>query len=104
MKYRVLFSEEGESDLLDLYDYIAEHDGEERAIRFIRRIEECCLSLETFPMRGRLRDDVRPGLRMLGMERRVTIAFEIESDQVTVVRILYGGRDLDRAFSDESDS
>lgn len=99
-----MFSEEAEADLLDLYDYIADHDGAERAIGFIDRIAECCHSLESFPKRGRSRDDIRPGLRMLGMERRVTIALKIESGQVTIVRILYGGRDLDRAFSDEPNS
>ena len=34
----------------------------------------------------------------MGFERRVTIAFHVEPGTVTIDRILYGGRDLQRAF------
>jgi len=40
------------------------------------------------------RDNLRPGLRVIGFERRVTIAFHITSDRITIDRVLYGGRDL----------
>lgn len=92
MTYRVFFSEEAQRDLLDLYDYIAERGGEERAIRYIERIEEWCESLKTFPLRGAARDDVRPGLRVAGFERRVTIGFEVAESSVRILRILYAGR------------
>jgi toxin ParE1/3/4 len=48
--------------------------------------------------RGIRRDDLRPGLRILGFERRAVIAFHIASEVVTILRILYGGRDLEAAF------
>jgi toxin ParE1/3/4 len=35
-----------------------------------------------------------PGLRIIGFERRVAIAFHIDPGRVTIDRILYGGRDL----------
>ena len=35
------------------------------------------------------------GLRVVGFERRVTIAFHVGADTVTFLRILYGGRDID---------
>lgn len=41
------------------------------------------------------RDDLFPGLRVVGFERRVTIAFHVGADTVTFLRILYGGRDID---------
>ena len=88
------FSEEAQTDLLDLYDYIADHGGDSRAIHYIERIEECCQSLRTLPKRGTARDDIRPGLRIIGFEHRVTIAFDVDSDPVTILRILYAGRDV----------
>jgi len=33
----------------------------------------------------------------------VTIAFHVTDDRVTIVRVLYGGRDLNRAFRDAED-
>ena len=51
-----------------------------------------------FPDRGNRRDDLRPGLRILGYERRAVIAFQITANSVTILRILYGGRDLETVF------
>jgi toxin ParE1/3/4 len=51
-----------------------------------------------FPERGTRRDDLRPGLRIVGYRRRVTIAFHVGDDSVTIDRVLYGGRDLAPAF------
>lgn len=101
MSPQVAFSPEAQNDLFDLYDYIAEHSSAERAIAYLGRIEEFCLSLKTLPERGTRRDEVRPGLRIIGFERRGTIAFHMQSDRVTILRILYGGRDFRRAFPSE---
>jgi len=95
---RVEFSPEALGDLIDLYDYIAVRDGPERAIGYIERIEDCCRNLSVFPERGIRRDDLRPGLRILGFERRAVIAFLVTADAVTILRILYGGRDLETVF------
>jgi toxin ParE1/3/4 len=98
VKRRVIFSPEAEADLVELYDYIANEAGPDRAIGYIERIEKSCLSLERVSERGTKRDDLRPGLRIMGFERRVTIAFHVEPATVIVDRILYGGRDLGRAL------
>lgn len=94
MKYRVEFNPEARVDLLNLYNYIAERSGESRALAYIERIEEACMSLETFPTRGKLWDGLRPGLRVMGFERRATIAFQVNPGVVAIFRVLYGGRDL----------
>ena len=49
-------------------------------------------------MRGTQHDDLLPGLRIIGMERRVTIAFRIVGKTVEILRILYGGRDVQAAL------
>jgi toxin ParE1/3/4 len=98
VSHRIEFSPEALGDLIDLYDYIAQRDGAERAIGYIGRIEDCCRNLSVFPDCGVRRNDLRPGLRILGFERRAVIAFQIASEAVTVLRILYGGRDLELIF------
>jgi toxin ParE1/3/4 len=94
VKYRVIFNPEARMDLLNLFDYVADRDGETRALSYIQRIEEACLSLQTFPHRGTPWESVRPGLRVLGFERRVSIAFQVRPPVVAIFRIFYGGRDL----------
>jgi toxin ParE1/3/4 len=85
-----------EADLLELYDYIARHAGRTVAGGYIDRIEAACMALETFPERGTRRDDIYPGLRTMGFERRATIVFRIVASEVTIIRIFYGGRDYER--------
>ena len=55
-------------------------------------------SLATFPQRGTKRDDLAPGIRIIGFERRATIAFRVEDDTVRIVRIFYGGRNYETYF------
>jgi len=95
MKYRVSFRPLAESDLFGLYDYIARESGHGVAGAYIDRIEAACMALATFPRRGKRRDDIRPGLRTLGFERRATIAFRVMRTEVVIVRIFYGGQDYE---------
>ncbi len=99
MSYAVFFSPEAKADLLELYDYIAERSGEDRALGYVERIERWVHELESFPERGTRRDDIRPGLRVVGFERRVTVAFKLMEESVIILRILYAGRDLEKTLS-----
>ena len=65
---------------------------------YLERIRSYCERFEIAPKRGVLRNDIRPGLRLVGFERRAVIAFTVEEDEVRIVRILYGGRDLESVF------
>ena len=98
MAYEVVFAPEERDDLLKLYDYIAARSGPARARAYVDRILAYCLGFETFPERGTRRDDLRPGLRVVGFGRRVTIAFHISDGTVTIDRVLYAGRDLTTAL------
>ena len=103
MRWRVVLAPEAEDDLDKLYDYIAGRSGAARADGYVERITRACSNLSDFPERGIRRDDLRPGLRVIGFERRATIAFHVETDTVVIDRILYGGRDLGPAFAGAAD-
>jgi toxin ParE1/3/4 len=60
------------------------------------------IGLDTFPQRGRLRDDIRPGIRILGFERRVVIAYAIAENLVVIHGIFYGGQDFEETLRDEA--
>jgi toxin ParE1/3/4 len=96
--FKVSFRPRAEADLFDLYDYIADDAGPVVAGGYIDRIEAACLALATFPERGTSRDDIRPGLRIIGFERRATIIFQVAENDVVIVRVLYGGRDYERVL------
>jgi toxin ParE1/3/4 len=61
------------------------------------------MSLSEFPSRGTRRDHLARGLRTYGIDRRVTIAFRIDASTVTILRILYAGRDLETALDELDD-
>lgn len=54
MSYRVLFAEDAERDIEDLYFLIAGRDGVETAERILSEIETACLGLDAFPERGNI--------------------------------------------------
>src|SRR5215472_10597218 len=95
-RYEVSFRPQAEADLFDLYRYLARRAGREVAGHYVRRIEAACMALERIPKRGTRRDDIRPGLRVMGFERRATIVFRVVETEVVIIRIFYGGRDYEQ--------
>ena len=98
MACEVVFSPEAQTDLLDVYDYIAPRGGPERALAYVERLQASCMSLGLAPERGTRREDIRPSLRVTGFERRVTVAFHIGENRVVIDRLLYGGRNLEESL------
>ena len=98
--HRVVFAPEAEAQLVALYLHIAEAASPEIAAKYTEDIVKECESLQTLPHRGTRRDNIRAGLRTVGFRRRVTIAFEVTGDVVTILGVFYGGRDLEKTFEE----
>ncbi len=94
MAHKVIFRPEAEADLFALYRYIAAESGAARAGDYVSRLEQACMALTTFPKRGTRRNNIAPGLRTIGFERRVTIAFRVLEGVVEIVAVAYAGRDF----------
>jgi toxin ParE1/3/4 len=94
-RYEVHFLTGAIHDIDALYCYIAEENSFEIAARYLARIELFCFSLETFPLRGTAVAGEVAGLRRMGFERRVTILFKVGEKRVEILRILYGGQNLE---------
>ncbi|MEQ1937528.1 type II toxin-antitoxin system RelE/ParE family toxin [Mesorhizobium sp. CN5-321] len=56
------------------------------------------MKLRDFPRRGTKHDDILPGLRTIGFDRRVTIAFLVLEESVLIEGIFYGGQEFSVAF------
>ena len=103
MIYRTVFSPEAQTHLVELYGYIADAASADIAARYTEAIVGYCESLCTFPHRGTMRDDVRPGLRITNYKKRAVIAFDVDAEQVSILGIFYGGQDYESILQDDGE-
>ena len=84
------------ADLIEIGDFIA-LDDRGRAASFVAEIEARMREAAERPMSFPARDELHAGLRA-ARHGRYLIFFVEHGDEVQVVRILHGARDLPRAF------
>jgi toxin ParE1/3/4 len=95
-KYRVEITRVAESDILDIFRYIA-LDNSAAAGRWVNEIERQIDSLEKFPSRC----PIIPESQDLGKEYRHIIygnyrtIFRMEGSRVIIMRVIHGARLLD---------
>ena len=86
--------------MLALYDHIAAEASQAVALAHLQRIENWLAAFNIGAERGTRRDDIRPGLRTIGFERRLTVAFVVDDARVVILRVFYGGQDWRVALSE----
>jgi toxin ParE1/3/4 len=91
---RVHYTHQARADLIDIWIHIA-NDSQTTADRCIERIESRCRELAEFPELGPERPDIAPDARMLVIDRWLAL-YRIEGDDVRIVRVVDGARDLTR--------
>ena len=94
MKYTVRISHAAQRDINSLLDYLVAVAGPAVAHAYVDRLRAFLIVFQTFPERGTVRNEIREGLRVVGFERRMSIAFTVDEDSVTIVRVLYAGRQI----------
>ena len=96
----LLWSRDALTDLAEIWRYYAEVARPQTADGVIRNIDKVCRLLEDYPLAGRARDDVRPGLRSIAARPHV-VFYRVIDDAAEIVRILDGRRDVEEIFADE---
>jgi plasmid stabilization system protein ParE len=93
-RFRVTTSPAARADLIELREYIALKSSRRTAANYIRRLKQFSAELAIAPHRGENHEHLRPGLRSIGFEDRVSILFAVFDDERTVEieSFLYGGR------------
>jgi toxin ParE1/3/4 len=94
---RVVVSLRARSDILSIHSYLAEHSlvaADRMLVRFSQRFEE----LREFPLLGRDRSELRPSLRGLLVDGYIAF-YIVETDQIVVVRVVDGRRDIEQEMS-----
>jgi len=84
------------ADLIEIGDFIAQ-DNPGRALSFLAEIEAKMQEASKHPKSFPARDDVCAGLRS-ARHGRYLIFFLNADDEVQIVRVLHGARDLPRIF------
>lgn len=103
-KYSVVFTPDAESNIEDIYDYIALDKGvPDVAITYIRKLRDACYKLEYAPIRGRDRRDIRKGLRVIPLDKSAVAAFEVDEivQVVTILGVFCGGQDYETIVRDD---
>jgi toxin ParE1/3/4 len=89
---RLVFTPLAEQDIEAIADYIAA-DKPARALSFVRELRTQCNRITLNPSGYRLRPELGDGIRSCAHGNYV-IFFVASPDEVTIVRILHGARDL----------
>lgn len=100
MSYEIALTPEASRDLREIYRYIAvELQAEQTADRLLDRLEGSILKLEELPERFRVYDREpwrSRNLRMMPVDHYLVFYIpDTEAKTVTVLRVIYGGRDMD---------
>jgi toxin ParE1/3/4 len=97
MKFASHLIKDAESDLVDIYRYVAQNDSVENADRLLDKIEQTIMKLETMPLRGHF----PPELERIGvLEFREVffkpyrIIYQVIEKNVYVHCVLDGRRNL----------
>ena len=96
MSFRVRLAEIALADLDAIWDFIAADDPS-AADRFVDLLVEKAFSLGDMPEMGRSRDEIESGIRSFPV-RRYVLFYKVFEEELVVLRIVSGHRDLDALF------
>lgn len=101
MNFEIKISEQADADLRGIYEYIAfELKSSENAAGQLDRLEKSILGLDQMPTRFREYENEpwhSRGLRIMPVDNYCVFYIpDEENAEVTVIRVMYGGRDIDK--------
>ncbi len=95
---RSTISQTASRDLAEIIDYFT-NVNVEAGERFIEEFEKKCKNLVGFPNMGRSYENISPFLRGVPVDGHI-ILYKVIEDEITIVRIVNGRRDLKSLFSE----
>ena len=100
MSFKIKITEQAEKDLRGIFEYIAfELKSVQNASGQLDRLEKNIMGLNSMPERFRAYDKepwLSRGLRVMPVDNYIVFYIpNCETETVTVIRVMYGGRDVD---------
>lgn len=104
MSYHVMLTPQAQTDLREIYKYIAfDLQSVQNATGQLNRLENAIASLDQMPERFRSYDNPKwreRNLRIMPVDNYLVFYIPNHSrETVTVIRIMYSGRDIDRQLN-----
>ena len=107
MTGRINLTPEAELQLNEIDDWIAKTATADIARRFVSAILEHIDGILLFPLAGRRREDVRPGMRTTTYRKRTLVVYEVDESSgevvVNVLGIFHGGQDWEATLNEGQD-
>lgn len=94
------YSAKAQADLDEIFDFIAA-DNPLRAASYIEDIRRACQNLCATPFIGVSRPEVRPGLYILPLWRRIVLAYELPEGHVDVIRVFSTRQDYEALIQND---
>lgn len=106
-KYRIVYTEKAESDLHNIFEYVAYKLIEPQiAKKLVKSIIEKIAKLDDLPMRHAIYEKEpwkSKGLRVLPIDNYLAFYLPVEEEKtVKIIRIMYGGRSVEKQLDDHS--
>ena len=86
------------ADLEEIFWFIAA-DNPRSARSYVAEVEQACRNLCDSPLIGRERPDLREGVRVFPLLRRIVTAYELPEGRVDVLRVFSAGQDYEAIIS-----
>ncbi len=93
-RYLLQYTKRAEADLATIHAWIQGKSTEQIAADFIAGLKQFCESLQLAPSRGNLRPYKQTHVRGIGYKRSVTVVFRTNDGVVSILRLLYRGRNI----------
>jgi toxin ParE1/3/4 len=104
MTGRINYTPEADKQLNELDNWITKAASAEIARRFVLAILD---HIPVFPLAGRARDDVRPGMRTSTFKKKTLVAYEVDDSSgelvVNILGVFHGGQDWEAALGEDED-
>jgi toxin ParE1/3/4 len=108
MTGRINYTPEAQQQLNELDDWITKVASAEVARGFVSAIIDHIDGILVFPLAGRARDDVRPGMRTSTYKKRTLVAYAVDqsSDElvVNILGVFHGGKDWEAVLGEAEDA
>jgi len=105
MTGRINLTPEAERQLNELDDWIADQATTDIARRFVSAVLDHIAGILAFPLAGRARDDVRPGVRTTTYKKRTLVVYDVDESPgevvINVLGIFHGGQHWEPALGED---
>lgn len=84
---------QADKDIEEIFRYTLKEYGKKQAVKYLSALKSLFIKLCKTPEIGRLRDELREGLRSITNDQHI-IFYSINENKILIVRVLHGNRDL----------